>query len=362
MPFCDDHACHHGVILLTEQTGSFQSPNEPPAAFQGPQPSIPVPPQAMPGQFGAMSPNSEPDPVRFRRGADVTTVSTAVLGLPWFLSSLGVVWLVALIFPTWLTYVIVVGWVLSGALVFMRPVEYALARMLFKVRPPVGQEALLLTPLWESVLHKAGIPKNQYVLWVEDVEEVNAFAAAGHIVSVTRWSMTQLPSRELEAVLAHELGHHLGGHSWVRLLSLWYSVPARIALRVVKGVTRFVLAVIAAFSIFGWLIAIAVVGFILLFALFMAASHPLTLLLMLMAAAAPVTVAWLGRQSELRADRTAAELGYSQDMLNVFYRWLHQGHDAIAAQAGKRAQLFASHPMVSARIREMEAWRARNPQ
>jgi Zn-dependent protease with chaperone function len=31
---------------------------------------------------------------------------------------------------------------------------------------------------------------------------------------------------QLEAVLAHELGHHLGGHPWASLLRYWYSLPA----------------------------------------------------------------------------------------------------------------------------------------
>ena len=40
----------------------------------------------------------------------------------------------------------------------------------------------------------------------------------GQRSAVTRWAFYTLPPTHLEAALAHELGHHLGGGDWVSLL------------------------------------------------------------------------------------------------------------------------------------------------
>ncbi|MFF4735893.1 M48 family metalloprotease [Streptomyces sp. NPDC001262] len=57
--------------------------------------------------------------------------------------------------------------------------------------------------------------------------ELNATAAAGHIVAVTRPATDRSPNSQLAAILAHELGHHVGGHPWAAMLADWYALPAR---------------------------------------------------------------------------------------------------------------------------------------
>ncbi|WP_235967803.1 M48 family metalloprotease [Streptomyces mesophilus] len=68
-------------------------------------------------------------------------------------------------------------------------------------------------------------------MWTEESQDLNAYAAAGHTVGVSRFALENLPSAQLAAVLAHELGHHTGGHAWsltARLLVLAGPQPATV--------------------------------------------------------------------------------------------------------------------------------------
>ncbi|MEV6701287.1 M48 family metalloprotease [Streptomyces sp. NPDC051453] len=60
-----------------------------------------------------------------------------------------------------------------------------------------------------------------YELVIENSTDLNAMAAAGHVVGVTTYALNRIPSSNLAAVLAHELGHHTGCHAWAGLLGYW---------------------------------------------------------------------------------------------------------------------------------------------
>ncbi|MFI2259788.1 M48 family metalloprotease [Streptomyces tubercidicus] len=72
------------------------------------------------------------------------------------------------------------------------------------------------------------------------LDHLNALAAAGHIVGVTRFSLERLSDGQLAAVLAHELGHHVRGHAWSSLPAQWYAVPGRLVWAVVRKLIRLV--------------------------------------------------------------------------------------------------------------------------
>ena len=131
-----------------------------------------------------------------------------------------------------LAILVIIAWILSGALVFHRPTESALARPLLHLRYPTPQERAKLEPVWREVTARAGVEGRNYELWVEDSDGLNAVAAAGHIVGVTRFAMNELPNGELAAVMAHELGHHVGGHALVGAARLLVRAarPYRLAL------------------------------------------------------------------------------------------------------------------------------------
>lgn len=169
-----------------------------------------------------------------QRGADITALGCLALHLPQACASLAVVFgasycLAVLSGPPW--WVLWGGWVLSGALVFHQPCERLLARRLFGLRHPTVEEDRKLRFVWREITARAGVDASTYQLWVEDSDDVNAMAAAGHIVGVTSHSLRRLPSAQLAGVLAHELGHHTRGHAWASLLAVWYALPGRLTWR-----------------------------------------------------------------------------------------------------------------------------------
>ncbi|WP_344363101.1 M48 family metalloprotease [Streptomyces gobitricini] len=244
--------------------------------------------------------------------------------------------LVSLVFGG-LGLIVFFAWLLSGALVFHRPTESAVARHLLRLRHPTPQERARLEPVWREVTARAGVEGRNYELWVEDSDHLNAVAAAGHIVGVTRFAMNQLPNGELAAVLAHELGHHVGGHAWSSLLGHWYALPGRVAWRVLRTVSSAVFKVSRLFSCFGMGLVILVFGSFALATISTLYGLPLLIL------GVPYALAAVGRRAELRADQHAAALGFAP-MLAAVLDKLHQAEQHQRAQAAAIAAYHGGPP------------------
>jgi Zn-dependent protease with chaperone function len=288
---------------------------------------------------------------------DATTLGSLVLQLPQLLTSLAVVFMVsyavdALFGPAW--WIPLGCWLVSGAPAFHRPCERLLARRLYRLRYPTPEEDRKLKSVWRQVTSRAGVDGDTYQLWVEDSTAINAMAAAGHIVGVTSHSLRTLTPAQLAGVLAHELGHHVGGHAWASLLTYWYTLPARIAWRLLRwlasrvdrvsvGVTAVVIGVLGA-AVFA--LATATYGLVFL---------PL---------ATPYLVAAVSRRAELRADEHAAGLGYAQQLMTVLREDADReesarvGASAMGArfeEEGMIARLLASHPDPHTRLHHLRA-------
>jgi STE24 endopeptidase len=212
------------------------------------------------------------------------------------------------------------AWTLSAGLVFLRPVELRLARVLFGAREPTAGERARLEPAWRRVCGAAGEDLGDYVLRVEDRDEVNATAGGARIVSVTTLALS-LPDDELAALLAHELGHHLDEHPVAALLGWWFALPSLVfdlLLRV--------------FGLFGWLFALA------------------RIVLLIPLGLARLAAAILSRSAEFAADRHAARLGYGTALAGVLERLAAEGHDEAGAADPGPARAWATHPPLPARI------------
>lgn len=289
-----------------------------------------------------------------RRGVHATTATELLLNIPSFLLSLLVVYLVAQLVAaisgaTVLVYVIVAAWLGSGLLVVWRPVEDAVAVVVLRLRRPTPGEQQVLDAAWSAVSQSAGVDGDAYRLWVEESDEINAIAANGRTIAVTRWAL-RLPPRQLEAILAHELGHHLAGHTWIAFLGYWYSLPGRAA----KAVVWFLLWLIVGVSFqFGWIGALLGVTFALA-VLCVGAVAVLYFPPLLLVFALPFLLALVMRHGELHADRVAAQLGYGQPLLELLHQDLEEGYDVRRQAAGWRARALSSHPAVASRIRALE--------
>jgi Zn-dependent protease with chaperone function len=236
-------------------------------------------------------------------------------------------------------WVIPVLWLLSGAALFVPPIESAVSRMSFGIRRPTEGELRKLAFPWQAVCQVAGVDSSRYLLLVQDSRAINAFAAGGRTVAVTRTAL-RLPPQQLEAVLAHELGHHLSGHTVVSMLAWWYALPAHAVTYLIGMAARLVLFVGRIFASFGSALgaAVSLVVALLLLATLVFINFWLILI--------PFTaslLAWASRLGEFRADRTAALLGYAPALIEVLHSWGARELNA-GRPAGLRAKMLATHP------------------
>jgi Zn-dependent protease with chaperone function len=279
----------------------------------------------------------------------VVTLLTAV---PWFFWSLVlVVWVAGAIGFGW-GWIVVALWVLSGAVTFVAPAEALLARYLFRLREPTLIEQERLGPIWRHLLARADVGHSRYTLWIQESDEVNATPTPGHVVAVTRWALYTLPPSHLEAVLAHELAHHLGGRSWLGLLSFWYSIPARCGLIVVRAIARLMRRVPALGCIVGGFLGLAYVGLII--ALFALGHGYIWPFLFITPFIAPPVLAWLNRWHVRQADQKAAALGYGATLVQVLYGWQMQHQQALGRDESRRAQVMSNTPSLGERVRVLE--------
>ncbi|MGP3687895.1 M48 family metalloprotease [Streptomyces sp. IBSNAI002] len=297
-----------------------------------------------------------------QRGADVTAWGRLALQMPGFLLSLGVVVLVALLVDAWvgLPYWLPTAlWLASGTLAFHRPSERFLARHLLGLQRPLPHELAHLTPVWREVSARAGIDGSRYELWIEDSPQLNAYAAAGHIVGVTRHAVEKLPKSQLAAVLAHELGHHTGGHAWAGLLGWWYGLPGRITWRTLAHAVVRTIRLTMRHSLPGAALLVLALG--LLACLTVKATYGLPLLLLLV----PCLMAALARRAELRADAHAAVLGFAPVLaamlLDVMARDERRAELTAPpryafARSGPLVRLLATHPDHRTRLHHLEPY------
>jgi Zn-dependent protease with chaperone function len=283
-----------------------------------------------------------------RRTVDATTM--------WQLGILLVVWaggalLIGLVAEAFRTSTgidprVVIGvWTLLGGLVFVPPVERLLGRWLLGLRKPTEAQLAAFQVAWDRVCRQAGVRADRYVLRVQRSGALNATAGAGHLVGVTVTALA-LPPRYLEAILAHELGHHIGGHAAIGLLHTWYSWPLRMVVRLAMWIGRLASVAMAVTRPFIPLLALVLLPLVLI-------SCAGTLLVPLIAL--PVTVSTVVmRRSELRADGTAVRLGYGPELLALYRQWAAREQPRGGVWSSTRTFLRDTHPRFDVRVRAIE--------
>ncbi|MEU6662262.1 M48 family metalloprotease [Streptomyces sp. NPDC046821] len=292
-----------------------------------------------------------------RRGADVLAVGSLALHLPHAVASLAVVAAVGYALklgtglPLWAT---VTGWLFSGALVFHHPTEAFLARYVFHHRPPSLVETDRLGPVWRGVAARFGADSTAYQLWINESDDLNAEAAAGHIVAVTTASL-RLPPDQLAAVLAHELSHHLAGHSWSSLLSFWYALPGQLVWRALRFLhqRRLPWRTRSEKKAGRRLVLVAVVIAVVALLLF-----PWLLLVLV----TPWLIAAVSRRAELRADRAAARHGFGPELAAVLQRFITEAETTGRPASDRHDRLvpapslLSSHPDHHTRLQRLQRY------
>jgi STE24 endopeptidase len=255
------------------------------------------------------------------------------------------------------------AWTASAALVQVRPVEAALARLLYRsLRRPRPAELARIAPALERVCRRAGTDPGRYLLRVEEKRQINAFALGGHVLAVTRTAL-ELPDDLLEAVLAHELGHHRQLHPVAIILGWWYLLPFEAAERLQRAIRRVTRGLARAYSRLreqtaGARVADGAVGMVVLLVLLAVLVVAGTLLavalgllwlpLAVLVRLARVLGAALSRAGEYAADRHAAELGYGPALLRVLALFVPAERSARRPRG--LAALLRTHPTCEARM------------
>lgn len=342
-----NHDEHNGAWPQGSGPGPAQPPN--PA----------MPPGSVPPQWAQLPPagGSQGGPAASRPRPSVVlpeaSAWTALLAaVPWFFWSLVLVtWIAGAIGFGW-GWIVVAIWILSGAVSFLPVTEDLMARYLFRLRKPTLVEQQRLGPAWHQLLQRAGIREGRFSLWIQESDDVNATPTPGHIVSTTRWALYTLPPAHLEAALAHELSHHLGGRAWLSMLSFWYSIPARCGLIAARGVARLIRRVPAVGCLIVGFLVMAYVGLAL--AVFALGYGRIWLFLYLTPFIAPPFLAWLNRWHVKQADRRAAQMGYGETLVQVLYGWQMQHQQTLGRETSRKDQVMSNTPALTERVSTLE--------
>lgn len=292
---------------------------------------------------------------RFR--ADWPTVVSAIVLLAVAPISLACVvpfaWLLAVVLPgEWWHYSIAYYAVIVVALL---PGMHWLQILLIArdTRDPTAQELVGLHQAWNNVrraAHQTG--PDRHKLRVTDSAELNATARGTSIVTVTSGALMALSPDELEAVLAHEHGHHVGFHAvtgltqwWLQRPLCWMMVVADFMARVsaglhgvasgwtgeASGVWAFIRLALQ-IALWGAYVVLRVVSYVLVGVLWLVG----------------VLMLWMSRRAEYVADRHAVRLGYGAQLLSAFVT-METYYEQPADSEPWSVRLFSTHPPIEKR-------------
>jgi Zn-dependent protease with chaperone function len=228
--------------------------------------------------------------------------------------------------------------VFGGAvLMFVRPIELRLARVFAPSRQPSPAETERLGRLLIGLGQRSRIKTGRLILLVQTSDQLNAAAGAAHLLFVSDEALRR-PDPQLEALLAHELGHHRGLHPILTAMVWWLSLPGEALAWPFRALRNVVFRL----------------------------SHrvrPLAFAARLVLIVWQVSVMWMyyvgkllalraARVSEFVADKAAADWGYAKQLTSL-YASVHE-----APARGLIARLGAEHPPMHQRIERLAAWLA----
>jgi Zn-dependent protease with chaperone function len=216
---------------------------------------------------------------------------------------------------------------LANVLLFVKPVELAAARVLAgPTREPEPDERARLAPLLERVGDRAGLRPDWLIVRIQPITGVNASAGASHLLFITQGALA-LPDEALEAVIAHELGHHRALHPLATAIVWGLSLPGA----ALNAVFRILRGLAGRFRPLVLLVVIWQVSVMWLFWI------------------GELLSAWAARRTEFEADAAAARWGYGMT-LGLLYVEIAQHELAPGTLLGR---LRADHPPTAERVRAL---------
>jgi Zn-dependent protease with chaperone function len=234
---------------------------------------------------------------------------------------------------------------LLGVVLFSRPVQRLVFARLMGARSPSPHEDQRLQPAWRDVAQANHFSPQRFVLAVADGNDINAFACGGHLLVVSSYAIENLNGDQLSGVLAHELSHHMGGHTVALTVAQWMSLPVIAFARFGFFLQKIAQAAVETFAknyprarIFGRLIAELLRAIAWIFQAGLIAAQKSSNL--------------VGRASEYRADTRALEMGFGHELLSALKQ---VANDTATAQVDAGSLVFSSHPPARTRVARLEA-------
>jgi len=219
---------------------------------------------------------------------------------------------------------------LGGTALLCAPAaERRVARLFVEARDPSPAEQERLGPLLDRLGARAGMEARRFDVRVQESGELNAAAGGLRTLFVTTAALRRSDA-ELEALLAHELGHHRALHPVGTLVLWWLSVPGEVLAAIYRALRR---------------LAQRLTGRV----------RPLALLVQLVLVVWQVAVMWIfyvgrllarwaARVSEYAADHSAAAWGYGPQLAALYA-------DVGDVEPQTRLErLLLEHPPMPARI------------
>lgn len=249
-----------------------------------------------------------------------TLVLTPFLAIAWYL------WGFTVALVAW------AAWLVLAAPFAGRTLANSLGRSLAGWRNPDPHEAVVLRDALIRVCVAAGEDPGNFAMRVGR-GEYNAYSSGRNVLAATPDVLSgpgALESVELEAILAHEMGHHrhndllLAGPEW------WFLLPL--------GIVDAVLGAVRRIPIVGrWLAAVLVIPFLLLL-------YPLRVLSCV-----------ASRPRELLADRFAVDCGYGRPLEEFLSRSRSAGWSGAGGLFGWMLDTHPSSPDRIAQIQDADA-------
>ena len=276
----------------------------------------------------------------------IAATAPVVALLPVWLIAIGFIWL-PLKLTSDVSYVFFASMsMLFGVILFSRPVQRLVFARMLGARSPTPHELLMLQPAWNIVSQANHFSPNRFVLAIDDSDETNAFACGGHLLVVSSYAINHLRQDQLTGVLAHELSHHMGGHTVALTISQWMSLPIIGLARLGIWIRNFTQRVTSQFTE-----RYVVVRFLIRALTFLLTG--ILYLLLCGFSAAQALNNRVGRASEYRADARAAQMGFGHELISAL-----NNVDKHENQKGMRLRPMLStstHPPAGTRVAKLEA-------
>lgn len=290
----------------------------------------------------------------------------------------------AALLSNWAAVVVAVLWVGSGPLLicWRRLGLGAMAQWSARNLPAEYER---VNRAWATVADAAGVPAATSTVWVIGSDAVNGGVHTGGHITVTRHAVEAFTQRQLEALIAHELGHRLQGTATWRALIRWYGRPFEWLVRAAfapadllmgRALPRLTVIADRAVATLRYSYPGVVLGSCLLAGpsivaygtsaclVFLALAVLLgpwgSALALTLAATQLLARPQLSQRGEYLADRVVVDLGYLDDFRFVLHV-LHN-HSKVPGPTGRLAEipsLLSTHPHLDARLAAAEQYARR---